>query len=103
MIRRFVAVVVAIGAAVSFSASPSSQGRGGQRSATERINGREVVSGEVLVKFNRALPGDELAQIGALADADSLSRIGRTGIRRVRSRSLSAAALLARFAGRDDI
>jgi subtilisin family serine protease len=66
---------------------------------TEVVNGREAAAGEVLVKLRGADPAADLRAIGALADAGAIDAVGRAGVRRVRSRSMTAAALLARLAG----
>src|SRR5262245_40379734 len=73
-----------------------------QRPAVEQVNGREAVSGEVLVRFRDAVqPG--VNEIAGLADAESIRPAGRRGVNRVRSRSLSAAALIQRFRNRPDV
>src|SRR5580765_3593750 len=69
-----------------------------QRAATlriEMVNGREAAAGEVLVKLRGGNPAADLRAIGALADAGAIDPIGRAGVRRLRSRSMSARALVA--------
>jgi hypothetical protein len=66
--------------------------------------GREVAAREVLVKF-RGAPGvaptpDELQ---VLADADRDEEVGRLGVRRLRSRSLDVAGLIAALQQRGDV
>src|SRR2546421_720523 len=73
----------------------------GLRGATiqiEPVYGREAAAREVLVKFRRADLTTDLPEIRALADADAIEAIGRTGVRRVRSRSMAVGKLLARLA-----
>jgi subtilisin family serine protease/uncharacterized membrane protein len=70
---------------------------------SERIDGREVVAREVLVKFRGTPQVDQLNQIRALIEGDTIQRIGRTGIQRLRSRSLTAAAVLRRLENRPDV
>ncbi|PYR94200.1 MAG: hypothetical protein DMF84_06530 [Acidobacteria bacterium] len=68
----------------------------GLRGATiqiEPVYGREAAAREVLVKFRRADLTTDLPEIRALADADAIEAIGRTGVRRVRSRSMAVGAL----------
>jgi serine protease len=66
----------------------------------EAFNGREVVPGEVIVKF-RTPP--VRAEVDRDVDADRHEGIGAAGARRIRSRSLNTAALLARLARRADV
>ena len=76
---------------------PPAQVRRAATIRTEMVNGREAAAGEVLVKFRGGSPDADLPAIGALADAGAIDRVGRTGVRRVRSRSMTTAALLARL------
>lgn len=90
--RRFLCVTTAIGLFV-FVARPTTQSPAtpGQ---VERVNGREAVAGEVLVKLRGLAPAAELAEISALTAAESATPVGLSGVRRLRSQSLSAAALV---------
>ena len=81
---------------------PTQAQRQGNREM-ERVNGRDVVAGEVLVKLREATRPDQVNQIRGLADADSMQPVGRRGVRRLQSRSLSATALLGRLAGHPDL
>ena len=66
--------------------------------------GREVVAGEVLVKFRGARSAAPSAdEIRWLADTDRDEELGRLGVRRLRSRSLDVAGLLAALAARADV
>ena len=101
MRRITVAGVLAIAASIFvFSDLASMQGR---RREVQLVNGREAVAREVLVKFRN--PAVAAAPADAVGDADveAIERIGGTGIVRVRSRSLNAAALSAQFAARPDV
>ena len=69
----------------------------------EIINGREALSREVLVKFRDAPRPDQVTEIRSLADADSMRPVGRTGVQRLQSRSMSAIALLQRLANHPDV
>jgi subtilisin family serine protease/subtilase family serine protease len=74
-----------------------------QRPERERVNGREAVAGEVLVRFRDGLRSDQASDVANLADAESMRPAGRRGLQRVRSRSLPVAALIQRFANRPDV
>ena len=95
----FAGVLVAASLFV-FSDLASTQGRG---RAVQLVNGREAVAREVLVKFRD--PAVAAAPAAAVGDADieAVEPIGGTGVVRLRSRSLNAAALVARFAARPDV
>jgi hypothetical protein len=66
--------------------------------------GREVAAREVLVKF-RGTPdvAPSAAEVRAIADTDRDEQVGRLGVRRLRSRSLDVAALLATLQQRGDV
>ena len=101
MRRITVAGVLAIAASIFvFSDLASMQGR---RREVQLVNGREAVAREILVKFRN--PAVAAAPADAVGDADveAIERIGGTGIVRLRSRSLNAAALVAQFAARPDV
>jgi subtilase family serine protease/subtilisin family serine protease len=99
MRRTTFAGVLAIAASIFvFSDLASTQGRG---RAVQLVNGREAVAREVLVKFRN--PSVAAALAAADADAEAVEPLGSTGLVRLRSRSLPAAALVARFAARADV
>ena len=102
MRRIGVVVVLVIGAALLL-APPPLIGQRASRFDREIVNGREVVAGEVLVKFRYPLPAAELAQIAADADADDVRRVGRTGAMLVRSRAMNTAALWRGCRNRADV
>lgn len=90
--------------ALAFLAVPAlTQQRGGGRNALERVGGKDVVAREVLVRFRGASSPAALADLATDSDADAVRPVGRAGVVRVRSRSLSAAALAARLAKRVDL
>src|SRR5688572_7091742 len=60
----------------------------------ERVNGRDAVAREVLVKFRDPLLIQDLLDISAQTDALLVERVGTAGTLRIRSRSQSAAALI---------
>jgi subtilisin family serine protease len=64
----------------------------------EMIDGREAAAGEVLLKLRAGRGPGAAPEIAGLADASGIDAIGRAGVRRLRSRSMSAAALIARLA-----
>ena len=79
------------------------EGQRASRFDREIVNGREVVAGEVLVKFRSALQGPELARVAGDTGADEVRQVGRAGAVHVRSRSLNTASLLARLRNRADV
>ncbi|HUE86487.1 MAG TPA: CARDB domain-containing protein [Vicinamibacterales bacterium] len=101
MRRTTFAGVLAIAASILlFSDLASMQGR---RRDVQLVNGREAVAREVLVKFrNPAVAAAPAAAVGD-ADVEAVEQIGATGLVRLRSRSLNAAALVAQFAARPDV
>lgn len=101
MLRRVV-VFGAIGT-ILFSPSALTQGRRGQRLDIQFVDGREAVAREVLVKFRRPHDPQELARIGSEIDGDQFEAIGRSGVLRVRSRTVSAARLSDRLRARADV
>ncbi len=79
----------------------SAQGPG--RRAVERVDGREARAREALVRFRSAPRDTDLDAVTNEVDADAIARVGRTGIYRVRSRNLNAAALIERLSRRGDV
>ena len=104
MRRPSIAVSVLAVLAVAFAMSAPvgiAQGRVGRD--TEVVNGHEASAREVIVKF-RDVPGAaRMNEIRGLADADRVETVGHLGARRIRSRSMSAAALVQLLASRDDV
>jgi subtilisin family serine protease len=83
----------------------STQGRPATARAlkTVIVNGREAVSGEVLVKFRGAQAPASRAQAVQQADADADEAVGGSGVRRLHSRRLDTAALLALLLKHPDV
>ena len=79
----------------------SAQGPGAR--GVERIAGSDARAREVLVRFRRAPRATDLNSLAGDADADAVARIGRTGLYRLRSRSLNASTLIERLARRGDV
>ena len=79
----------------------SAQGPG--RRAVERVDGREARAREALVRFRSAPRDTDLDAVTNEVDAEAIARVGRTGIYRVRSRNLNAAALIERLSRRGDV
>ncbi len=102
-LRPFRHLPVVLAAALILLSVPGGTAPGPQlQKAIHR--GHEVVAGEVLVKFR----GDRLAapspdEIRWLADTDRDEEIGRVGVRRLRSKSLSVGRLIAALAARPDV
>ncbi|MBA2259970.1 MAG: hypothetical protein H0W18_13825 [Acidobacteria bacterium] len=76
---------------------------GARTSDRERVNGREVAARETLVRFRDRVRPADLADLRARADGERIDQIGRTGVLRVRSRSMNAAALVAQLSRRPDV
>src|SRR5262245_24903993 len=84
-------------AAITFlflSGSATAQGRSG-RLQIDQVNGRDVVAREVLIKMRAPFQSPQLGRAAAQWDPENVTAVGRAGIFRVRSRSLSTTALLA--------
>jgi subtilisin family serine protease/subtilase family serine protease len=105
MRRIPVGVAVLFGAiAMLLSSAPTStQERRRPRGGVDLINGREAVAREVLVKFRRTLRPQELTALGAQADAEEFEAVGRTGVRRIRSRSVDLQSLISLLANHPDV
>src|SRR5262245_8175800 len=103
--RRILSVAVVLGliAAVLFLAPRRMVAQRNARFERETVNGRDVVAREVLVKFRQPPSASELAQLRADGDADDVRSLGRSGVFRLRSRSRSAAALVAALSRRPDV
>ena len=84
----------------ALSASTSTQSRRVGRLEVEDVNNRTAVAREVLVKLREPLQQAQLAQMASGVDPESVEIVGRSGILRIRSKSLGAAALLAAFSRR---
>jgi hypothetical protein len=76
------------------------QGFGGQR-LIERINGHDMVAGEVIVKYFAAKTAGERAQADAIVSAIKDDDLGNSGgrIRHIRSTRCDAATLVSYFQG----
>ena len=92
--RRFAPVAAVLAGLVLATAQSSTQPRADNRLRVEQVDGREAVAGEVLVKLRGPSPASDLSDINRLADAETVRSLGRTGVRRLRSRSRDAAALV---------
>lgn len=98
------AIAAAVGVLI-FPVFMSSQGQGRRigQLEVEDIDARPVAAREVLVKLRSPLPGSRAADIAADVDPESIEAVGRTGVFRIRSRSLGAAALVAALSRRPDV
>src|SRR5262245_59069487 len=75
-----------------------------QTTPTESYRGRDVVSGEILVKFRGASAAQGRALVAALdADISSMESAGRTGAILIRSRGRSVDELLQAYMARPDV
>jgi subtilisin family serine protease/uncharacterized membrane protein len=93
-VRSAIGIVVA---ALVLSGT-TTEGQGRRPSAVERIEGRDAIAGEAIVKFRTTPARADLQHLGQQHDLDRLERAGRAGAWRIRSRSRSAADLLQRLA-----
>jgi subtilisin family serine protease/uncharacterized membrane protein len=100
MRRAVIYACVLFGALAAVWLPTSAQGPDAE---VQRVGGHEAVAREALVKFRRAPRGTDLDQIVGDVDADRLTAVGRSGVYRVRSRSMDAATLVARLARRGNI
>jgi subtilisin family serine protease/uncharacterized membrane protein len=96
------AVLLATIGVLFLPAVPSTQGQSASRDV-ERINNREAVAREVLVKFRQPPQRAQLAQIQTGFDAEEIEAVGRSNIFRLRSKSHDIAALLASLSSRADV
>jgi subtilisin family serine protease len=99
---RNVTLLVGAFATLLLALAPTRAQRPADR-AVELVNGREAISGEVLVKFRDTPRPDQLNAIRGLADAQSMRPLGRSGVQRLQSRSMSATTLLQQLANHPDI
>src|SRR3712207_857094 len=85
------ALTVAMLAATHAGAqAPAAHGR----QKTERFKGREVVAGQVLVKFAKSAQPNDVEQAKTVADVESEKKVGGGGVRLLKSRSKDVAALV---------
>src|SRR5262245_37910011 len=91
--RQFVTVALALatlGADVLFSQTPSSS----RARRIVMLDGREVVEGEVIVRYRARAGRAGRERAESQADSDMSEAVGRFGARRVHSRQLSTRALI---------
>jgi subtilisin family serine protease/ribosomal protein L35AE/L33A len=102
-VLRFVTAVALVVSAGLLSAPVWSQGRG-QRLATVWLDGREVVDGEVLLRFRDEARGViERQRAEFQAEADGVEVLGRQGTRRMRSGRLGTRAMLQALRANPDV
>src|SRR5438046_6793572 len=75
----------------------------GQTVATELYQGRDVVAGEIIVRFRAATPAQSQALAAQDQDIASTKAVGGTGPVVLRSRGRDVAELLQAYAGRADV
>jgi subtilisin family serine protease len=72
--------------------------QGQSRSSNAKVSGRSAAASEVLVKFRSPQNPEDRASLEGQLDADRDQEIGGIGVRRIHSRSLDVATLLASLA-----
>src|SRR5262245_36785046 len=94
-IRRALTTLIASAALLIFTTPASMQGQ--RAPARAFLNGREVIDGEVLVKFKDMSVSAQgrRAFVEAQVDADDTTAVGSRGLRRMHSRGLKTAEMLA--------
>ncbi len=92
--RRFAPVAAVLAAAMLTTTTSSTQPRADNRLRVEQVDGRDAAAGEVLLKLRASWSPRDLVDINGLANAESVTPLGRTGMRRLRSRSRDARALV---------
>ena len=75
----------------------------GARKKTESFRGRAVAAREVLVKFAKSAPPENVAEAKAVADVDLDRKVGGAGVRLLRSRSKDAESLVRELSARPDV
>src|ERR1051325_4108706 len=98
-VRSAIGIVVA---ALVLSAT-TTQGQGTGRGAVERVDGRDAVPGEAIVKFRTAPGRADIQQFGQQHDLDLVEPAGRAGAVRIHSRSRTAADLVQRLTANPDV
>jgi len=97
------AIVSSVLAILLLSVSTASQGRRVGQVEVEEVNNRAAAAREVLVRWRAPVQRGQLAQLVSGFDTESAEAVGRSGAFRVRSKSMSAAALLAALSKRADV
>lgn len=92
--RRLALGAAVLAGVVLATAQSATQPRADGALRIEHVDGREAVAGEVLVKLRSPAPARDMVDINRLADTETVTPLGRTGLRRVRSRSRDARALV---------
>ncbi|HEX8336436.1 MAG TPA: S8 family serine peptidase, partial [Pyrinomonadaceae bacterium] len=75
----------------------------GGRLKVERFKGREVVAGQVLVKFGASAQAQEIERAKVDADVEHERRVGTRGVRLLQSRSKNVEALVRELSARRDV
>ena len=86
-----------------FTTLTSSQGRRIGGLEVEDIDNRPAAAREVLVKMRTPIPGAQAAQVAAEVDGESVARVGRSGLLRIKSRSRRVSALIEALSRRPDV
>src|ERR1043166_8220599 len=94
--------LASVGAALVLTTSASTQNQRGPRRIA-RLNGYEVVDGEVLVKYRTPASPSQQADVDAYVEADESERLTARGLRRVHSRRHDTARLIEMLRANPDV
>ena len=102
--RRISRVALTVALALTTLASDAlfSQGRPASRRIV-MLDGREVIEGEVIVRYRSQTGSLERQRAEIAADSDASEAIGQRGVRRVRSRNLTTRQMLATLSANPDV
>ncbi|HEY9285045.1 MAG TPA: S8 family peptidase [Pyrinomonadaceae bacterium] len=93
-------LAVALFAATHAGAQPTTAGG---RLKKERFKGRDVVAGQVLVKFSNTAGPQDVERAKGAADVESERKVGGKGVRLLQSRSKDAETLVRELSARNDV
>ena len=100
-----IAIALALFAGIALFVTPSGQAQEGVRGKRrkELFKGKEVVAGEVLVKFRESATRRGIDEAKSRADAGQDKMVGGAGLRLFRSRSKDTATLVEELRSRPDV
>ena len=104
-LRRLLPSLLAVTALLVVTTEVATQGPGGGGRSPDRetLDGRDVVAGEVLVKFRTPQGRADRDQLNYQLGIDRDEDIGGVGVRRLRSRVFDTLSMLAFFRGQPNV